>query len=172
MHKNVRGEIRRAEGEGLTWEAGVDLSQFAHFHSDFARERGIEGVGVGQLRSFGAALLLTRVASEGRTLAQHAYIVDTAESRARFLYSSSGRFEDSRGALVGRANRWCHWRDMLHLRSSGIRTYDMGGIAVGLKTAEVSGVNDFKIRFGGTQVREDHWVSPLYALAQLLRGHM
>jgi lipid II:glycine glycyltransferase (peptidoglycan interpeptide bridge formation enzyme) len=56
---------------------------------------------------------------------------------------------------------------MLYLRELGIRTYDMGGIAVGAEAAEVSGINDFKIRFGGTMVREDHWISPLYALATL-----
>jgi hypothetical protein len=171
MHRNVRAEIRRADGDGVSWEAGFDHSDFARFHSSFARERGIEGVEIGQLQSFGAALLLTRVLSEGKTLAQHAYVVDTVERRARFLYSSSGRFEDTRGALVGRANRWCHWKDMMHLRAMGIRTYDMGGIAVGELTADVAGVNEFKVRFGGTIVREDHWVSPLFALARMLRGH-
>jgi hypothetical protein len=97
--------------------------------------------------------------------------VDPAESRARFLYSSSGRFEGSNSALVGRANRWCHWKDMLHLREHGIRTYDLGGIAVGAEAAAVSGINDFKIRFGGTTVREDHWLSPLFALAMLAGKH-
>ncbi|MGA2642298.1 MAG: hypothetical protein ABSG21_15495 [Spirochaetia bacterium] len=165
MHKNVRGEIRRAEGEGLRWEVGVDPAEFAAFHNAFARERGIEGVDLPRLRSFGAAVLLTRAVAEGRTLAQHAYVVDLRESRARFLYSSSGRFDGSSSALVGRSNRWCHWKDMLYLREQGIRTYDLGGIAVGEGAAGVSGINDFKSRFGGTMVREDHWLSPLYALA-------
>jgi lipid II:glycine glycyltransferase (peptidoglycan interpeptide bridge formation enzyme) len=56
---------------------------------------------------------------------------------------------------------------MLYLRSKGVRTYDMGGIATGSASAAVSGINDFKIRFGGTSVREDHWLSPLYYLALL-----
>jgi len=76
-------------------------------------------------------------------------------------------FEGQNSALVGRANRWCHWKDMLYLREQGIRTYDMGGIAVGAEAAAVSGINDFKIRFGGTTVREDHWLSPLYYLASI-----
>jgi hypothetical protein len=168
MHKNVRGEIRRAEGDGLRWEEEVNLEEFAAFHADFARERGIEGVDVSRLRSFGPALLLTRANSGDTTLAQHAYVVDAEEKRARFLYSSSGRFEGANTALVGRANRWCHWKDMLLLRERGIRTYDMGGIAVGAKAAAVSGINDFKLRFGGTVVREDHWFSPLYAAAFIL----
>lgn len=169
MHRNVRAEIRRAEGEGLAWTTDVDPAEFASYHEAFAREKGIEGVDLSRLHSFGGALLLTRTAQEGKTLAQHAYIVDRAESRARFLYSSSGRFEGANSALVGRANRWCHWKDMLYLRGQGVRTYDLGGIASGTDAAaERAGIDDFKMRFGGAVLREDHWVSPLYALAGML----
>ena len=171
MHKNVRNEIRRADGEGLAWETGVDPASFAQFHDAFARDKGIKGVGPAKLESFGDALLLTRTRKEGRTLNQHAYVVDREEGRARFLYSSSGRFEGTDAALVGRANRWCHLKDMLYLRESDITIYDLGGIAVGAEAAAVSGINDFKIRFGGTMVREDHWLSPLYALATLAGKH-
>jgi hypothetical protein len=168
MQASVRSQIRRAEGEGFVWEEGVDPAEFARFHTAFARERGIEGVETRQLDSFGSALLLTRATREGRTLAQHAYVVDPGESRARNLYSSSGRFEGPDTHLVGRANRWCHWKDMLHLRERGIRTYDFGGIAVGAEAAARRGINDFKVGFGGRVVREDHWLSPLYALASAI----
>ena len=171
MHRNVRAEIRRAEGEGISWEQGVDTAEFAAFHGAFAREKGIEGFDLQRLRSFGASLFLTRAVLHGKTLAQHAYIVDSAESRARFLYSSSGRFEGANSALVGRANRWCHWKDMLCLRDRGIRTYDLGGIASGTADAEErAGIDEFKLRFGGAVVREDHLLSPLYALARVLGG--
>jgi hypothetical protein len=166
MHRNVRAEIRRADGEGISWEQGVDIGDFAAFHDAFAREKGIEGVDLPRLQSFGASLFLTRAVLQGKTLAQHAYIVDSGESRARFLYSSSGRFEGANSALVGRANRWCHWKDMLWLRDQGIRTYDLGGIASGTADAvERAGIDEFKSRFGGAVAREDHWLSPLYALA-------
>jgi lipid II:glycine glycyltransferase (peptidoglycan interpeptide bridge formation enzyme) len=57
---------------------------------------------------------------------------------------------------------------MLHLRERGIRTYDFGGIAVGAEAAARRGINDFKVGFGGRVVREDHWLSPLYALASAI----
>ncbi len=168
MHRNVRYEIRRADTENLEWEAGVDLAVFASFHEAFVSKRAIHGVDEERLLSFGSSLLLSRSSRDGRTLAQHAYIVDPAESRARFLYSSSGRFLDGDSALAGRANRWCHWKDMLHLRGLGVRTYDLGGIATGSVDPALAGINEFKLRFGGTVVREDHWLSPLYLLASLL----
>jgi hypothetical protein len=167
MHRNVRYEIRRADTEGLLWEPGVDPAEFVSFHDAFATERRILGVDIERLLSFGSTLLLSRVRRNGRTLAQHAYIVDPVEKRARFLYSSSGRFLDGDAALVGRANRWCHWKDMLHLRGLGMCTYDLGGIAAGSADPTLLGIDEFKLRFGGTVVREDHWMSPLYLLTSL-----
>ena len=49
----------------------------------------------------------------------------------------------------------------------GIRTYDLGGIATDTKDRNLSGINEFKLGFGGKVVREDHWLSPLYFLASL-----
>jgi hypothetical protein len=167
MQKTVRYKIRRAENEGLHWEAGVAPADFAGFHDAFASEKGIEGIDLQRIDSFGPALILTRATQDGRTLAQHAHLVDRRESRARLVYSSSGRFEGMDPALAGRANRWCHWKDMMHFRQMGIRTYDMGGVAPRTRDRSLTGINDFKKGFGGTEIREDHWLSPLYYLASL-----
>jgi lipid II:glycine glycyltransferase (peptidoglycan interpeptide bridge formation enzyme) len=59
---------------------------------------------------------------------------------------------------------------MLYLREVGIGTYDFGGVAVGAEVPALKGINDFKIGFGGTLVREDHWYSLLYALGSLARA--
>ena len=167
MQKTVRYKIRRAENEGLSWEAGVDVRDFAAFHGAFAREKGIEGIDLRRIGSFGSALVLSRATTNGTTLAQHAHLVDEKESRARLVYSSSGRFEGLDPALVGRANRWCHWKDMLHFREMGIRTYDMGGFAPQTQDRTLEGINEFKKGFGGVEIREDHWLSPLYYIALL-----
>ena len=168
MQKNVRYKIRRAEKEGIQWEVGVDPQDFTSFHEAFAHKKGIEGVDLPRIISFGSAIVLSRVVFNGQVLAQHAHLVDRQESRARMLYSSSARFETADAALVGRANCWCHWREMLHFREGGIRTYDLGGIAVNTKDPTLQGINDFKLGFGGSAVREDHWISPLYFLGSLV----
>jgi hypothetical protein len=170
MHRNVRNEIRRADTEGISWETGFAVAEFLDFHARFTREKGIGAVTGNQLASFGDALFLSRVAREDRVLAQHAYIVDSSEQRARFLYSSSGRFEGAESALVGRANRWAHWKDMLHFREKGIATYDFGGISTEKEDAALRGINEFKLRFGGRAVREEHLYSAPYALALRLAG--
>lgn len=169
MNKHTRHHVRRAEQDGLSWERDVPAGDFAAFHAAFAREKGIEAVDAPRLASYGTNILLTRVRREDRVLAQHAYIVDRGEARARFLYSSSGRFEGEGAAIVGRANRWCHWKDMLWLQESGIAAYDLGGIAEGATDPALVGINEFKFELGGTLVREDHWLSPFYAFASRLR---
>jgi len=167
MRKNVRYEIRRAEGEGLQWEAGFDSREFAAFHESFAQKKGIGGVGFLRIKTFGPALILSRAVKDGRILAQHAHVMDEGESRVRLLYSSSARFDKEDAALAGRANRWCHWKDMMYFRDRGIRVYDFGGVAGSTHNHALHGIDDFKLGFGGTVVHEDHWLSPLYFLASL-----
>jgi hypothetical protein len=168
MQKTVRYKIRRADGEGLSWDSSIDKGEFAGFHASFARGKGIEGIDVLRIASFGRALVLTRVVQGELVLSQHAHLVDEQESRARLVYSSSARFDGVDPALVGRANRWCHWKDMLHFKERGIRIYDLGGFAPETKDPTLEGINDFKTGFGGQIVREDHWLSPPYALASVL----
>jgi hypothetical protein len=165
MQKNVRYKIRRAEKDGLAWEMGVDPKDFADFHEAFTHKKGIEGVDLSRLESFGTSLVLSRVVLGTQVLAQHAHIVDAGESRARMLFSSSARFDGVDASLVGRANCWCHWKEMAHFRGLGIRTYDLGGIATNTTDRTLAGINEFKLGFGGSVVREDHWLSPLYFAA-------
>ena len=73
---------------------------------------------------------------------------------AGFQYSGSkfrNRKNDYR-ALVGRANRWLHWRDMLRFKETGIKRYDWGGLFEDESVPERAGINKFK-DFGGWQTR-------------------
>jgi hypothetical protein len=167
MQKNVRYKIRRADKDGLQWEVGVSPQDFASFHETFAHKKGIEGVDVARIMSFGSAIVLSRVVLDGKVLSQHAHLVDEREGRARMLYSSSARFDGADASLVGRANCWCHWKEMVYFRDHGIQTYDLGGIALNTKDPTLVGINEFKLGFGGKVVPEDHWLSPLYFLASL-----
>jgi hypothetical protein len=169
MQKNVRYKIRRAENDDLSWEVGISEQDFLGFHEAFARDKGIEGVDLKRIRSFGPALHLTRATRDGQVLVQHAYIVDQAEGRSRQLFSATGRFEGVDSALIGRANRWCHWKDILYFKDLGVATFDLGGIKPGTKDPSLEGINEFKLGFGGRLTREDHWLSPLYAVMDKLR---
>jgi lipid II:glycine glycyltransferase (peptidoglycan interpeptide bridge formation enzyme) len=53
--------------------------------------------------------------------------------------------------LVGRANRYLHWQDLLRLRESGCTALDLGGWHPGDDT-ELLKINKFKEEFGGKVV--------------------
>jgi hypothetical protein len=169
-----RTEINRAERDGLRW-TGTDspspmvLDEFVSRYRVFAQEKRIATVSRPQLESFGPSLFLSMAALEDTVLAWYLYLVDREEGRSRFLFSLSERFAPGADAnLVGRANRWCHWQDLRNFKAQNLAVYDFGGIAVDTNDPALTGINQFKLRFGGVIKKEDHWVSPLYALAEKL----
>ena len=56
-------------------------------------------------------------------------------------------------ALVGRANRWLHWRDLLLFKAQGVKRYDWGGMFEDESGPGHAGINRFKRSFGGQRVR-------------------
>jgi lipid II:glycine glycyltransferase (peptidoglycan interpeptide bridge formation enzyme) len=174
IHKEDRSKINRSDREGLGWigtdsPSASDINDFIVRYRAFAQEKNIAPVTRSQLDSFSSSLFLSQAVLEDKVLAWHLYLVDRDEGRARFLYGLSERFAPGSDAnLVGRANRWCHWQDMRNFKAQGLAIFDFGGIALDTDDPALRGINQFKLRFGGVVTREDHWVSPLYALAEKL----
>jgi lipid II:glycine glycyltransferase (peptidoglycan interpeptide bridge formation enzyme) len=158
--KDCRYKIRRAESrDGLRMEFITEpesrLDEFRAFYDAFARQKSLEP---SDRRWLVAAcktrqLALASATQNGETLVWHAYVV--LENAARFQYSGSFfRSRDSHyRALVGRANRWLHWKDMLQLKQMGIKRYDWGGLFEDESVPEHAGVNNFKKEFGGQAER-------------------
>lgn len=92
-------------------------------------------------------LLLTKAFHGGQVLAQHTFVVDG--STARGLYSvSKFRSAGVDPNVIGRANKYLHWRDIQYLQEQHYKTLDWGGIK---SASEPTGVDEFKLRFGGTE---------------------
>lgn len=72
----------------------------------------------------------------------HAYIQDG--NRAR-LFSSHHNVSVSDKNLIGYANKFLHWKKVLHYKNLGFAIYDFGGYA----PEEVPGIAYFKRCFGG-----------------------
>jgi hypothetical protein len=108
------------------------------------------------------ALDLSRVRMEsGKVLVWHAHL--WTPSRARLLHSASlYRESDDTGFrnLIGRANRWLHWRDMLRYKAQGITAYDWGGWYAGDENEELLRINRFKDEWGGRVAHEFHCALP------------
>lgn len=171
MDKNTRYEIRRAENrDGLKCDLWSRPSQeiqaaFLDFYNGAASSAGRETIRMGVLKRYAEAgmLGLSRVAKADSDLAWHAYIL--AGNRARLWLSGSTQEGDR--ALIGRSNRYLHWRDMETMRGQSIGIYDFGGWYEGTTDKKLLSINQFKEQFGGTRVCHFDCVVP-----QNLRGKL
>ena len=99
------------------------------------REVGALGIGIGLVN--------------GQKAIYHTHIFD--DNRARLLHSASlYRLEnDEEGNtrnIIGMANRYLHYKEMLFFRDLGLKKYDWGGAGRG---EDVINITEFKESFGG-----------------------
>jgi lipid II:glycine glycyltransferase (peptidoglycan interpeptide bridge formation enzyme) len=112
-------------------------------------------------------LRITKVIYFERILVMHAYLCDKDSKTVRLLHSSRNlSFEDNK--LIGYANKFLHFQDMLFFKKEGYAFYDFGGIDRDSTNPVILGINRFKEGFGGMLKREYNLVSyPLSVLKKL-----
>lgn len=158
--KNCRYEVRRAERENVvcTTVFGKNITQeeidrFADFFGDFWESKGIPYTEKekcrAQIRQYAdaGAFALTKACVDGKILVYHTYIV--GDNRVR-LYQSASQFrtDDTVSTnLIGYANRYLHYQDMLWFKSQKKESYDWGGAGM---NEDVESITKFKESFGGT----------------------
>jgi hypothetical protein len=158
--KDCRYKIRRAETkDGLRMEFITDpesrLDEFQAFYDTFAMQKSVAPsyrqwlVGACKARQ----LVLTSASQNGGALVWHAYLTSGEAAWLQYTGSCFRNKENDYRALVGRANRWLHWREMLRFKEMGIKRYDWGGLFEDESVPENAGINRFKKDFGGQPVR-------------------
>jgi Acetyltransferase (GNAT) domain len=158
--KDCRYKIRRADArDGLSMELIAEpegrLDEFRAFYDAFASEKSIWASDRRWLVSACSArqLTLTSVSRDGETLAWHAYLVCGKAAWLQYTGSCFRRKDNDYRSLVGRANRWLHWKEMLRFKAMGIERYDWGGLFEDESVPGNAGINNFKRDFGGQEVR-------------------
>ena len=95
---------------------------------------------------------------DGTAFCGHINLRDEDAGRERLLYSVTRRFEDRDTArLGGILNSYLHWREMQTYKEEGFCTYDFGGVSRG-DDPSASGIDQFKLGFGGTTVTEHNYL--------------
>src|SRR6266480_1024863 len=158
--KDCRYKIRRAETkDGLRMEFLTDpesrLDEFCEFYDAFARQKALGPSDRQWLLAACKArqLALSSASQNAETLVWHAYLISGKAAWLQFTGSCFRNRENDYRALVGRANRWLHWKEMLRFKEMGIDRYDWGGLFEDESVPENAGINRFKKDFGGQQVR-------------------
>lgn len=160
--KGCRYKVNRAEREDVSVrmmdDAGItdeEIDKFLVFFRDFWETKDSELNDMSGLRDElrryrdAGALSFSVAAVKGQDAVYHTHIRD--DERARLLHSASlyrlmsDEESDSRN-LIGMANRYLHYADMLHFKEMGLKTYDWGGAG---RTEDVANITEFKLSFGG-----------------------
>jgi hypothetical protein len=160
MGKGTRYEIRRAGSESMLAESvenvGESVVEFSDFYDRAAVLKGqppMDRNWLGAMAGSGR-LVLTRVSVQEKTpAAWHAYYAD--DRTAILLYSMSAHRDSSDTAfqqLVGRANRYLHWQDILRFKEKRLAVMDLGGWYGGTEDTALLRINKFKEDLGGKVV--------------------
>lgn len=173
--KNTQYKIKRAEREGVRFEIETNIDAFIDFYNSFVKSKNTTEVlpmlKKDNIYCLKNNLTITKAVFENEILVMHSYITDKESKRVRLLNTASlFRYEDDtlKRNLIGRANRFLHYRDMLYFKDQGIEIYDMGGYAPDTNDSDLKKLNEFKDGFGGELIEESSYVSfPLYIYQRL-----
>lgn len=160
IDKQCRYEIRRAENKDNLTILQYDCKElneekiidFSSFYNKFSREKGLHSKCDEHLMSIAnkaKSLVITYAYQDETLLVSHVYLVGDDETR---LWYSCSHYRNNDGQfrnLVGRANRYLHWKDILYFKERGCSVYDWGGIS---NREEIKNITAFKKEFGGSEI--------------------
>lgn len=164
MKDHTRYKIRRAtERDELSYEYSDGsnpeaIKQFADYYDHYAALKGLGKLSrprLAILAEQGALDLSFMRDKAGEILVESSCFV--TPSRVRGLHLAvgfRGTSDPSRRSLIGRANRYLRWRDILRFREAGVKIFDFGGWYAGTTDEERIRVNGFKAEFAGIVVQE------------------
>ncbi len=162
LAKNCAYEIKRAKREEVSVEmldssqiTEEEIKEFCEFFDQFWKSKGMTQANPEEFykeaKSYidNGCMVFSKAKIDGKTIVYHTYVMD--EEYARLLHSASlyRISEDRKPAIVGMANRYLHWEDMLYFKEKGLKKYDWGGAGEG---EDVIGITRFKESFGGEKV--------------------
>jgi len=165
MRAKDRDDVRAETYIALGEKNGEKLDHYIAFFNEFAKSKDRDLIRRADLEPFyDAGTLCVRSVIDNKndtTLSMHCNIVSDGKAR---LHQSSSHFRGSDDAdfrsLVGRANRFLHWDDILYFKGLGISFYDFGGWYGGTEKQEKLAINKFKEGFGGTKTDEFSYLVP------------
>lgn len=163
--KNCKYEVNRGERENIEPKMissaddmpDSDIDSFLDFFKEFWESKGMDFENYESVKrdlydyKSEKALAISCAVIDGERSVYHTYIFD--ENRARLLHSASlyrlkNDDEGTSKKIIGIANRYLHYRDMLYFKEQGLSVYDWGGAG---KEEEVINITKFKESFGGME---------------------
>src|SRR5579875_372988 len=157
IHRDTRKDIRRAERDGAVAEVfrfpePETVAEFCEAYNASVAVKGLPplyNADMAYLMDSGALLLSCVRANGGPVLAWHAYYQGERRCILTYSVSTHRAARGIPGQMIGRANRYLHWCDLVYFHDNGFELMDMGGWYGGRKASDLLRVNKFKEEFGG-----------------------
>lgn len=180
--KNCRYKVNRAAredvdlrfmgGESITKE---EIERFLAFFKTFWESKGDSFTREEEIRRDLTAyreaetLMISVATVKGEDAVYHTYVYD--DERARLLHSASlyrliGDDESESRNIIGMANRYLHYMDMLHFKEKGLTIYDWGGAG---RDEDVINITQFKESFGGSPEKSYNYEAVKGFMAHLFK---
>ena len=151
--KQIRQQIKIAEGEGTTCYFHKEIDQFVSFFNDFAIKKNTFTTTKEKIIAMGDTIKMSFAVNNGQILAAHSYLVDSELGIVRHLHSATKRLDEQYDRnLIGRANKYLTVKDIFYFKEMGYKIFDFGGYAKDTKDESLKGINNYKLLFGGTIV--------------------
>jgi len=163
LNQDTAYKIRRArERDKIVCEQrdsrdSAVLAQFEEMYNRFALTKGLAPLERTRVESMAAAGMLDMSVAkdaQGNVLVCHANYRDHQRATQLYLPSLYRSLSDNGArSLIGRANRYLTWSDILRYKDQGLKYFDFGGWYPG-SDPEMLKINEFKRGFGGQVLRE------------------
>jgi hypothetical protein len=166
--KDLRRNLRNGERNGLVYQSWRDdagaVAEACDFYDRFALSKGIPFADRAVIAAYAAQerLYVSVITAGDEPLVWHMYYV--WRHRVVSLCSASfyrGYTDPAQRALLGVANRYHKWRDILMFKDAGFTVFDFGGWYEGTTDPDRLRINRYKEDFGGTVERNWNCTLPV-----------
>lgn len=167
INKTYRYDIRRAEKDGIETKYFSSfelldptntyiLKKFYDTYNSMYKEKGLkQTINIRLVKSYikNNCFILSVAFYNNNPLVFHSYIIDI--DQVRLLHSCSNfRTDVDLKEIIGRMNKYLHWKDLLFFKKDNYETFDWGGISIDSN----NGISDFKKKFGGNELNYYNYI--------------
>ncbi|MDB5280386.1 MAG: hypothetical protein JWR61_5341 [Ferruginibacter sp.] len=164
--KAYRQQIRKAEEEGITVESTSNIEEFVAFFNEFASKKGTYSTSRQRILEKKNYLQMSFAKHQNSVIAAQSFLVDEDKKIIRHYQTANKRFDDSLNKnFVGYANKFLLVTNIMRFKEEGYKIFDFGGYAANTTDPSLLGINNYKLKFGGTVVEcKDYYSIPFWLM--------
>lgn len=160
LHRSAKNPIKKTlKQEDLQYieiinPSSQELKDFVLFYNKFAKRKQIEECNIEKISAYseqGSLVIgLIKDAGNDDIISAHTYFC--IGDHAYGMYAATKEYvagDSYKGQLIGRANRYLYWMDIMSCKRKGLKWFNFGGKIINPHDDNGKNINRFKESFGG-----------------------